>query len=71
MENEIQKPLSVAKVELVNKLTTAINESGVPLILVEYILKDLASQVQTLNTQQLQEDNKKYADQIKAQESKE
>lgn len=52
----MSKTLNMAAADLHTQVVQAVNASGVPLILVEYILRDVLHQVQALNTSQLAKD---------------
>lgn len=54
MENTITKPLGLIRRELQDNIVKDINESGVPLSLVAYILRDILEQV---NATVIQQDN--------------
>ena len=53
MDNEIlQKPLGLVRKELQEKIVNAINESGLPLSMSAYILKDILDTVNATVAQQ-------------------
>jgi len=54
------KPMSVARSEFIQSLTNMINESTLPLFVIESILKDMHSDVRSLSQRQLEIDLKNY-----------
>ncbi len=60
MENKVRKPMSVARRELIEGLTSIINNAGVPPFVVEPILADLLSQVRDAAEKEYQEDYRAY-----------
>lgn len=65
MNNEIQKPLSILRAEFVSSLTELINASKLPPYIIEPILKDMYNEVYIYSQKQLEEDTKRYQEQIK------
>jgi len=60
MRNKVMKPMSVARSEFIQSLTNMINESTLPLFVIESILKDMHSDVRSLSQRQLEIDLKNY-----------
>ena len=61
MENKvIEKPIVIAKEELCQKITQVINESGIPLFIIEYVLKDMLNDIHNINQQFLKNEKVKY-----------
>jgi hypothetical protein len=60
MRNKVMKPMSVARSEFIQSLTNLINESTLPLFVIESILKDMYSDVRSLSQRQLEIDLKNY-----------
>ena len=60
MENQFVKPVTVARVELIDTLTDIINDSGLPAFIVESILKDMYLEVKTLANKQYEADKIRY-----------
>lgn len=56
----IDKPLIIAKEELCQKITQAMNESGIPLFIIEYILKDILNDIHNINQQILENEKMNY-----------
>lgn len=63
-DNKIQKPISMVKQEFSEKIVDMINHSGLPIYLVEYILKDIMNGVHAASIQQLESDTRVYQEQI-------
>lgn len=63
MSNKASKPLTIVRIEFINSLMNLINDSDLPLLIIEPIIKDLYSDIHTLNQKQLEIDLKLYADQ--------
>ena len=60
MRNKVMKAMSVARSEFIQSLTNLINESTLPLFVIESILKDMHSDVRSLSQRQLEIDLKNY-----------
>ena len=60
MRNKVMKPMSVARSEFIQSLTNLINESTLPLFVIESIRKDMHSDVRSLSQRQLEIDLKNY-----------
>ena len=71
MGNEIKKPITLAKEDLVKNLVDIIQSSNLPPILVEYVLKDIFNEVHALYIRQLQEDTNNYIQQLKELQNEE
>lgn len=67
MNDKIAKPVTLMKEEFTNELVNIINSSALPMFLIEYILKDILSEVHIASAKQLQEDEKKYSQQLAEQ----
>ena len=59
-KTNIEKPLALKKEDLQNNLINLINNSGLPLFIVEYILKDLLQEIRTLNEQWVNPEKLRY-----------
>lgn len=57
---KIFKPISVVRVEFINRLTALINESGLPPFIIEPILKDMLYDVRAAAQKQLEQDTAHY-----------
>lgn len=60
----MQKPISVAKYAFENDLADLINSSGLPMFVVEYVLKDMIVAVKNNADKQLKADIEKYKQNI-------
>lgn len=56
----VDKPLIIAKEELCQKITQAMNESGISLFIIEYILKDILNDIHNINQQILENEKMNY-----------
>lgn len=65
------KPITLAIEEIKNKLAQDINESGLPMAVIEMILKDLYQQSQQLAKQELELDKKQLEKEEQKEEIKE
>ena len=63
--NKIVKPASLLKEDLVNGLVNLCNNCGLPLFVVESILKDLIQEVHTAAQQQLEKDRANYNEELR------
>ena len=59
-ENNMQKPLSVARYEFIQQLTNLINGSNLPMCMVEAVLKDMYADVKVVAQRQLENDLRAY-----------
>lgn len=59
-EKVINKPISVARDELVEKLVNAANESGLPIYMVEYVARDFLNEVSRAAAQQAEREKQQY-----------
>lgn len=64
MGKELTKPMSVARADFIQDLTGLINHSGLPLFVVEPILKDFYRDVSALAKQQADRDREQYLEQL-------
>lgn len=67
MGKELTKPMSVARADFVQDLTGLINHSGLPLFVVEPILKDFYRDVSVLAKQQADREKEQYIKQLAEQ----
>lgn len=58
--SNIQKPITVARNDFINGMTTLINESGLPPFIIEPILKDMLHDVKLMAQRQLENDTNEY-----------
>ena len=59
-ENNMQKPLSVARYEFIQQLTNLINGANIPFFVIEAVLKDMYIDVKSLAQKQLESDIGRY-----------
>lgn len=64
MENEIQKPMSVARAEFITELSDLIRKSTLPPFVIEPIISDLLNDIRILSQKQLEADIKNYHAQL-------
>lgn len=64
MENEIQKPMSVARAEFIAALSDLIRKSTLPPFVIEPIINDLLNDIRILSQKQLEADIKNYHAQL-------
>ena len=68
-ENNIVKPVTLLKEDFLRSLINLCNNSGLPLFVVEYILKDVYLEVKTLAKKQYEADLTKYNHLNKSEQS--
>lgn len=64
-DKAVLKPMTILKEEFIYNLTKLCNNSGLPLFVMEYILKDLYFEVKSLAKAQYESDLTKYNNAIK------
>ena len=67
MEQNIIKPITVARQEFAEKLINEVNECQLPMFVVESILQDLLNVVQSAARKQYEADKAQYELQLKIQ----
>ena len=67
MNENIVKPMSVVRQELTEQLVNDINNCGLPLFVIEYILQDMLAIVKTAARQQYEMEKTQYEKQLKEQ----
>lgn len=60
MENRVEKPISVARYEFVQQITSVINGSNLPMCIIESVMKDMYADVKIVAQRQLESDMKAY-----------
>lgn len=58
--NEIYKPLSIARDDLMKSLVKAANDSGLPLVVMEYVARDFYEEVKNTAAMQYDKDKENY-----------
>lgn len=71
MINKVIKPISIVRYDFLQSLTKLINESTLPLFVIESILKDMHSDVRSLSQRQLEIDLKNYREALSQAEDEE
>lgn len=56
----VKKPVSMLRDELAQKLVDDVNNSGLPLVLTEYIVRDLYEEVRATAMKQYEKDKEDY-----------
>lgn len=64
-EKNIIKPLSVARADFVSSLAELINNSMLPPIIIEPIIKDIYNEISALSQRQLEKDREEYEAKLK------
>lgn len=62
------KPITLLREEFINNVVDLCNNSGLPLFVVEDVIKSLLSEIHSASMQQLEEDKKRYEEQQKAED---
>lgn len=71
MNKEVNKPMSVARDELITTIVTAINECGLPLFIIESVIRDLTADISAMAKQQAAAEKAQYEEALKQIDSKE
>jgi hypothetical protein len=67
MENKnIEKPITLIKEEFTQELIQLVNNSKLPMFVIEPILKDVLTEVHSVTLQQLEADKKNYQESLKS-----
>lgn len=67
MKNNIQKPISMIKNELTEQIVNSINQSGLPLCIIQLVIKDLYNDISKLAAEQEKQEILNYNQQMEAQ----
>lgn len=62
--NEVTKPILVAREEFMEQLVNLVNDSGLPLVLIEPIIDGLASNIKQTIANQLVQEKENYAKEL-------
>ena len=65
--NNIVKPLTVAREEFIENFINMCNESGLPFFMIEDIMKNLAPEIHSAALQQTENEKKQYQAQLDKQ----
>ncbi len=71
MEQNITKPITVARQEFAEKLINEVNECQLPMFVIEPILQDLLDAVKSVARKQYEADKAQYEQQLQAQKEAE
>ena len=71
MKEKIEKPITVARQEFIDAISDTINKSGLPLFIIEPILKDVYLEVKSLSQKQYEIDRDEYESKLKIGDSDE
>lgn len=58
--NDMYKPLSIARDELMDSLIKTANDSGLPLVVMEYVVRDFYEEVKRTAAMQCEKDKEDY-----------
>lgn len=61
---EVLKPVTILREEFITNLTNMINDSELPMFVLEPIFKDMHNKIRIAEQQQLENDKKKYQELI-------
>ena len=61
-KKEIQKPLSVAIVDLKKDIANAVNNSGIPIYIAEMVLKEMLNEISTISNQIREQEQAQYVE---------
>ena len=67
--NTINKPMSMVREELIQTITEGINNSGLPMFVIESILKEILMEVTIVSKQQMEAERAQYEEMLKEQAS--
>lgn len=59
-KKEIQKPLSVAIVDLKKDIANAVNNSGIPIYITEMVFKEMLNEISTISNQIREQEQAQY-----------
>lgn len=68
MERNLEKPITVIRQEFIEGLADYINSSGLPLFMLETILKDVYMEIRDMSQKQYEFEKKQYEDALKKAE---
>lgn len=70
MEKKIEKPITVARQEFIDKLSNAINTCNLPLFIIEPIMRDMYLEIKSLSQRQYEMDKEEYESKLKMGDDK-
>lgn len=68
IQSESYKPLSIARNELMQNLVKAINDSTLPAVIIEYVVRDFYEEVRMSAAKQYEQDKKQYEENLSNQQ---
>lgn len=69
--NEVYKPLSIARDDLMRELVKAANDSKLPLVVMEYVARDFYEEVKATASMQYEKDKEDYEKELAKQKKSE
>ena len=66
MKNQINKPITIVKEEVVNEIANVINSSMLPAFVLENILRDMYLEVKAMAQRQYEIDKQRYEESLKS-----
>ena len=66
MKNQINKPITIIKEEVVNDIANVINNSMLPAFVIENILKDMYLEAKAMAQRQYEIDKERYEESLKS-----
>ena len=70
MEKKIEKPITVARQEFIDKISDVINNCNLPLFIVEPIMRDVYLEIKSLSQKQYEMDKEEYESKLKMDDNK-
>ena len=70
MEKKIEKPITVARQEFIDKLSNDINTCNLPLFVIEPIMRDMYLEIKSLSQKQYEMDKGEYESKLKMDDDK-
>ena len=71
MKEKIEKPITVARQEFIDTISNNINNCGLPLFIVEPILRDIYLEVKSLSQKQYEIEKAEYESKLQAGDTNE
>ena len=65
MKEKIEKPITIIRQEFIDNISNDINNSNLPLFIIEPILKDVYLEIKTLSQKQYEIDKEEYESKLK------
>ena len=71
MDKKIEKPITVIRQEFIDTISNTINNSGLPLFVIEPILRDIYLEVKSLSQKQYEFDRAEYESKLQVGDANE